>query len=143
MKITGDSTCPGCKKDHPVELDIDNLDIKAFEIPKVNNVRIENQLTTPPTGQQTTQVIEKVKEVTKIPSYIPKYKCKNCKENHKNKDYTQKPKFKCSNCGQFSLNSDSCIWCDGKEFDELEEDELKELGIEEPDEEEHEHEHGD
>lgn len=137
MKIEGETTCPGCKKDHPVEIDIDNLDIKKVEIPQVRNPRVESQQMT----QQIEKPVEKIKEVLKVPSYIPKYKCKNCKENHKNKEYRQAPKFKCSNCGQFSPNDDSCIWCDGNDFDEIDEDELQDLGIDSPEELEHEHEH--
>lgn len=143
MKIIGDTTCPGCKKDHQVELDIDNLDIKRIDLPSVNNVAVTPTTTNPYPIQQQVQTIEKVKEITKIPSNIPGYKCKNCNKVHKNQNYTQKPKFKCQNCGQFSVNSDSCIWCEGKDFDEIDEDELQELGIEEPQEQEHEHEHGD
>ena len=138
MKLEGETDCPTCKKEHPVEIDIDNLDIKKVEIPQLRNARVEQQ------GQQITQQvekpIEKIKEVIKVPSYIPKYKCKNCKENHKNKDYKELPRFKCENCGQFSTSNDSCMWCDGKDFEEVEKDELIDMGIEAPEEDEHEHE---
>lgn len=137
MKIEGETDCPTCKKSHPVEIDIDNLDIKKVEMPQVRNARVEQAQVT----QQILKPEPEIKTITKIPSYIPKYKCKNCKENHKNKDYRQAPKYKCDNCGQFSPTSDSCIWCNGKEFEELEEDELRDLGLDIPEEEEHDHEH--
>jgi len=139
LKLIGESTCPGCKKDHSVEIDIDNLNVEQMEIPKVKNLQVEGRTQI----QQLEPPKEIIKEITKIPSYIPKYKCKNCKENHKNKDYTTLPKYKCENCGQFSTSNDSCVWCDGKEFDEIEKEELTDLGIEEPQEQEHDHEHSD
>lgn len=135
MKILGETTCPGCKKNHEVELDVDNLEIKQIEMPQVSNPRVQ-------TPQQTVQVQapkEKVKEVLKIPSYIPKYKCKNCDANHKNKAYTNMPKARCANCGQFSPDGiGNCPWCESNEFEELDKDDLKELGIPEPEEHNHE-----
>lgn len=135
MKIEGETDCPTCKKSHPVEIDIDNLDIKKVEIPKMRVSSIES-------GQMTQQIEpqkEKIKEVLKIPSYIPKYKCKNCDSNHKNKAYTNMPKARCTNCGQFSPDgTGSCPWCESKDFEELDNEDLKELGIPEPEEHEHE-----
>lgn len=135
MKITGDTTCPNCKKDHEVTLDIDKLDIKQ-PISTLNN------MTAAGPAPITTQILEaprpEIKIVTKIPSYIPKYKCKDCNENHKNKNYTQKPKFKCSNCDQFSPDGKSCLFCDKKEFEDVTDEDLQNLGIEEPVEHEHE-----
>jgi len=52
---------------------------------------------------------------------------------HKNPNYTKQIKGKCTNCGQFTSNTDSeCPFCNKKEYDEMDEDELKELGIPEP-----------
>jgi hypothetical protein len=136
LKIVGETTCPNCKKDHEAAFDVDNMDIKKVEVPIIRNATVQG-------GQETIQQIkevEKIVEKFKVPSNIPKYKCKNCDKNHKNKDYHEPPKFKCANCGQFSSSGDECIWCDGKEFDELDEDELEDLGIPEPKEEEHDHE---
>ena len=132
IKVIGETTCPGCKKDHEAEFDLDKLDIKKVEVPELRNTRLESV--------QIEKPQEKIVEKIKIPSNIPKYKCKNCNKNHKNPDYHKKPQYKCSNCGQFSTTDDECIWCNNKEFDEIDEDELKELGIDEPDEEEHDHE---
>ncbi len=131
MKITGDTTCPTCKKDHEASFDIDKLEVKNT-VPALTNVSTTgiDQILEPPKVE--------TKIVTKIPSYIPKYKCKDCNENHKNKDYTQKPKFKCDKCGQFSPDGQTCLWCDNKEFEELSEEDLEDLGIAEPLEHEHE-----
>lgn len=135
MKLEGDTTCPNCKKDHSVEFDVENLDLKKVEIPQARNVRIEQP-------QQTVQLekpVEKIKEVLKVPSYIPKYKCKNCSENHKNKDYKKMPKARCTNCGQFDADgSGSCPWCGNSDFEELEKEDLVDLGIPEPEEHNHE-----
>ena len=136
MKILGETTCPGCKNKHEVELDVDNLDIKQIEMPQVNNARVETS------RQQTVQEVkpvEKIKEVVKVPSYIPKYKCKNCDSNHKNKDYSKMPKARCTNCGQFSPDGiGNCPWCENDEFEDLDKDDLKDLGIPEPEEHDHE-----
>ena len=135
MKIEGDTTCPNCKKDHAVEFDIDNLDIKKVEVPQVRVNSVQSAQVT----EQIEKPVGKVKEVLKIPSYIPKYKCKNCDSNHKNKAYTNMPKARCANCGQFSPDGvGSCPWCDNDEFEELDKDDLKELGIPEPEEHNHE-----
>ena len=131
MKITGDTTCPTCKKDHEASFDIDKLEVKNT-VPALTNVSTTgiDQILEPPKVE--------TKIVTKIPSYIPKYKCKDCNENHKNKDYTQKPKFKCDKCGQFSPDGQTCLWCDNKEFEELSDEDMEDLGIAEPLEHEHE-----
>jgi len=132
LKITGETTCPNCKKEHEVNFDIDKLDVKN-NTPVLTNVSTQGTTST----IQIEQPKVETKVVTKVPSYIPKYKCKSCNENHKNKDYSQKPRFKCEKCGQFSPDGQSCLWCDGKDFDELDDEELEEMGIEEPAEKEH------
>ena len=131
--------CPHCSK--PVEIE--------FEIPKADkakNVTVE-------TGNNTVQtIIEKVqtdlnkpeppkaKLVEKVPSHIPAFKCKNCGDNHKNKNYSARPKGKCTNCGQFAKDDKgTCPWCD-KEVEPIEEDELEDLGIPKPEPHEHEEE---
>jgi len=130
MKITGDTECPGCKKTHKATFDIDKL--TTPESPTLENVQV--------TGQATQQM-EKPKEPEKIietktisPSDKPFFVCANgnCGEGvHRNDNYSKKPNKKCKNCN--SLNGEKkCTNCgnkDTEEFDELEDDELTELGI--------------
>lgn len=134
MKITGD--CPNCKE--KVAIDIDKLEVKQ---PK----ELEN---TTSEGQQTQQIIkpeikeiEKIVEKVKIPSDQPFYECKDCDSLHKNKNYSVRPNKKCNNCD--SLNgpkNKGCKNCGNTEFEELDEDQLDDLGIPKPAEHEHEHE---
>jgi len=127
MKL--DFECKHCKKD--LTLDTDKMKV-VDSAKEIDNLQ----------QQQTTQLVkpevkEVIKEVTKTqtPPHIPSFKCKdgNCGLMHKNPNYTKKIKGKCTNCGQFTANTDSeCPFCNQKEYDEIEENELKELGIPEP-----------
>ena len=130
MKLDG--PCPHCKKD--IQYVSDKMNFDKLEITK--QVELTPQ-------QKQNQILEKpeekevIKEVikTQTPAHIPSFKCKdgNCGLMHKNPNYTKKIKGKCANCGQFTSNTDSeCPFCNQKEYDELEEDELKDLGIPEP-----------
>lgn len=142
MKIVGDTTCPNCKKKHEVELDVDKLDSAKIikENPQISNPQAS--------GLQTQQVVkpqEKIieKEVIKsVPSSDqPYYECKDCDNMHKNPNYKIKPNQKCSNCG--SLNrpkAKGCKNCGNTEFEEVDNDELNELGVPEPELVEHDHE---
>ena len=134
MKL--DFDCPHCKKD--ITLDSEKLDIIDPAKP-VDNATVA----------QSAQVLEKpaeikevIKEVVKIPSHIPKFKCKNgnCGKMHENEDYTAKITGKCTNCGQFTANvNDPCPFCNKKDYDDLDEDELEDLGIPQPNEVKHDH----
>ena len=128
MKISGD--CPNCKE--KVSIDIDKLEMKA---PK----ELQNAST------ETKQVliekpVEKPKPEIKIETVIedfkPNYECPdgNCDVGiHKNKNYKQKPKGKCTNCDQFTKNKDGqCPWCKGTDIEELDPEDLEELGISNP-----------
>jgi len=78
------------------------------------------------------QELEDLKKVTKMPSHIPNYQCKdgNCGQIHQNSRYDVAPKGKCTNCDQFSLTSEGvCPWCKNDDLDEIDADELKDLGI--------------
>jgi len=124
-----DFPCKHCHKD--LTLDTDKMKI-IDSSKEIENIQ----------QQQSTQLLkpevkEVIKEVvkTQTPAHIPSFKCKdgNCGLMHKNPNYTKKIKGKCTNCGQFTSNTDSeCPFCNQKEFDEIEEDELKDLGIPEP-----------
>ena len=93
-------------------------------------------------NQQTIQEIPEPKIIEKeivkvekvVPSWQPNYICKgpNC-NTKKNPAYSSRPKGKCSNCGQFTKEAfGTCIWCQSKEIDELDNDELDSLGIPTP-----------
>ena len=135
MKL--DFDCPHCKKD--ITLDSEKMKI-------VNSPKLVESAT-----QQQAQILEKpeVKEVikevikTQTPAHIPSFKCKdgNCGLIHKNPNYTKQIKAKCTNCGQFTGNTDSeCPFCNQKEYENLSEDDLNDLGIPKPLEKEHDHE---
>ena len=137
MKVSGDTTCPHCKKDHEAAFDIDKLEVKQHKTPTLEN---------PTTNTQSTiQIQPEVKEVEKIievaPHIQPQFNCKSdtCGKPHINKNYKKLPIGKCDNCEQFSGDlSKPCPWCNGKEFVELEHDDLIDLGLPEPPEHDHE-----
>lgn len=83
-------------------------------------------------------VAPQIQVQTKIPSHIPKYKCKNCDKLHDNPDYKKRPRFKCENCGTINAGPYCQTCTKGEEFTELSDEELEDLGIPEPS---HEHEH--
>lgn len=136
LKLVQEADCPHCKKKIELETDVDQLSVDKKQIGSKGKATTEEEKPEP-------EVKEVIKEVTKIPSHIPSYKCKDgsCGRMHNNPNYTKTIKGKCSNCGQFTADLDSeCPFCNQKEYDELEEDELKDLGIPEPKEETHDHE---
>lgn len=116
-----------------------------IDIPEVNPVvktmpepKIEGLNKTQPTqphaepAKSEEKVVEVVKKV--VPSWQPNYICKgpNC-NTKKNPAYAQRPKGKCPNCGQFSKEPfGACIWCGNKELEELDEEELDNLGVPRP-----------
>ena len=78
------------------------------------------------------QEVEELKKVTKIPSFIPNYQCKNgnCGQPHKNSRYDTAPKGKCRDCDQFNSTSEGiCSWCNSDDIEEISEDELTDLNI--------------
>ena len=78
------------------------------------------------------QQVEELKKVTKIPSFIPNYQCKNgnCGQPHKNSRYDTAPKGKCRDCDQFNSTSEGiCSWCNSDDIEEISEDELTDLNI--------------
>ena len=139
MKLIGETDCPHCKKTHDAEFNLENLE----QVPKTISKATIKEITN---GNQTQtleepKVIEKIKEV--LPSNIPAFKCKdgNCGRVHKNPNYKRAPTGKCTNCGQFTSDLDTeCPWCNKKEFEEIEDSDLEDLGIPIP---EHSHSHED
>ncbi len=139
MKL--DFGCPHCKKD--ITLDSEKMKIidTAKEAETVTASSAGNQQTITKTVEP--EVKEIVIEKVKTPAHIPSFKCKDgkCGKMHPNDNYTSKITGKCSNCGQFTSNiKDPCPFCNKNEYEELDEDELKDLGIPEPKEIEHDHE---
>ncbi len=128
MKIHGD--CPNCKE--KVVIDIDKLEVKT---PKtLDNASAEGQ--TQILEQKPPEVIEKEVIKTVIEDFKPNYECPNgdCDIGvHKNTNYKKKPKGKCTNCGQFTKHDKgTCPWCKGTDLEELDNDELADLGITDP-----------
>ena len=140
MKLSGD--CPNCKK--PISFDVDKLDPKSVKVPELENASV--------TGQKTQQIekppdiIEKEVTKTVIEDFKPNYECPNgdCDVGvHKNKNFKKRPKGKCTNCEQFSKHeSGTCPWCKKDEIEAIDPEELDDLGIAKPPEQEHEeHDH--
>ena len=134
MKLTGDTTCPWCKKDHKVEFDLDNLE---------NNVKPSTTTNPQATGQTTIQevkpeIVEKEVIKTVLPNDVPFFACKdgNCGEIHKNENYTKAPNKKCKNCDTLNgiKKCKNCKNSDPEEFEELDNEELSDLGIPIPEE---------
>jgi len=140
MKI--DFDCPGCKKD--LTLDTETLDVSKLQESQVKNATVSS----------TEQIVlekpeEKSKPEVKIETVIedfkPNYECPNgnCDIGvHKNKNFKKRPKGKCTNCNQFTKHDKgTCPWCKSTDIEELDPEELDELGIDTPPEQEHDHEH--
>lgn len=135
-----------CKHNHEMTVDLNELGMKLNDTspPNATVTRIP-ELTMPPTQPSQQQQPEvQVKEVA--PDFMPGFTCKNgnCDVGiHKNPNYHTRPKGKCTNCGQFNKKKEgSCPWCRGKEtIEEINDEELDDLGIPKPTEEEHNHEH--
>ncbi len=118
------------------------LEIERPEINPIITRLPEIQINSKGNSQQIMQESEKPKEIVKevvketkvVPSWQPNYICKgpNC-NTKKNPAYSSRPKGKCSNCGQFTKESfGTCIWCQSKEIEELDNEELDNLGIPTP-----------
>lgn len=145
MKVIGETDCPHCKKSHEAEIDLGDL-----QLPKIEKSKVEvKEILNPTTAGQVQLQEQKPKEPeakvilkTKVPSHIPKFKCKNCDKLHDNPDYKKLPRFKCKNCDQLNPTP-QCEFCnneDNDEFDELSDDDFENMGIKVPHI-EHEHEH--
>lgn len=81
------------------------------------------------------QQIEELKKIPKMQSFVPGSRCSNgdCDQVHPNPNYTKIPKGKCRNCDQFSSKKEGkCAWCKQDELEEIDKDELTDLGIELP-----------
>ena len=122
-----------CEQELELEIDVPEVNPTVKRIPELE-IKGNNQ------SQQTIKPeikeIEKevIKEVKVVPSWQPNYICKgpNC-NTKKNPSYSSRPKGVCSNCGQFTKESfGTCIWCQSKDIEEIDEDKLNDLGIPTP-----------
>lgn len=100
-------TCPGCSQQ-----------IGIADPPEVQeNIMLRQQ-------------VEELKKIPKVQSFVPGLRCNDCNEVHPNPNYKQRPKGKCNNCGQFSSKKEGkCPWCKQDEIEEIDKDELENLGI--------------
>ena len=140
MKLIEDVTCPNCKKDFTKETDLDKLD------------KAEPIQTTKATISGTQQILEKpiekpveTKIETVIEDFKPNYECpdEKCQVGlHKNENYSKKVKGKCTNCDQFTkYDMGQCPWCKKTDtIEEMDPEDLEDLGIENPPEVMHKHE---
>jgi len=134
--------CPHCKK--PIGLDTEKMEIvEAVKEPEKVSVNsgLQTQVLEKPEEKPKTEV----KIETVIEDFKPNYECPNgnCDVGvHKNNNFKKRPKGKCTNCNQFTKHDKgTCPWCKSTEIEELDPEELDELGIDTPPEQEHDHEH--
>ncbi len=101
--------CPGCSKQ-----------ITFDDSPQVQeNLELQGQL-------------EQLQKEPKLSQFIPGFRCKDgtCDQVHANSRFTRLPKGKCQNCSQFSgSKGGKCAWCKQNEIEEVDEEELEDLGI--------------
>ena len=122
-----------CEQELELEIDVPEVNPTIKRIPELE-IKGSNQ--TMQIQKPEIKEIEKevIKEVKVVPSWQPNYICKgpNC-NTKKNPSYSARPKGVCSNCGQFTKEAfGTCIWCQSKEIEELDDDKLNELGIPTP-----------
>jgi hypothetical protein len=138
LKILTEENCPHCKKSFESAKDLEGFEPTQAPQNKGTVKTIESN------AQQTMiepEIKEIIKEVTKLPKTQPNYKCKDgrCGNLHPNPDYEAAPSKKCENCGQFG-DGETCVYCNGNEFEDIDADELEELGIKMPEIPDHVHE---
>ena len=113
---------PDCT--HPHEMEIEYSEPK---IPKASTTIVSSA-----SPNQTVMLeppVVETKTIEKIPSHLPKYKCKNCDTYHENKTF-KRPKGKCENCGQFAQEDKGhCPTCAEGELEPIDDEELDDLGI--------------
>lgn len=132
-----DATCPGCSKDHQVEVDLSS-------IPKAKRVHMQLQEPEIDVDSKIEAALKKLqqiepakekkeeKKVLPVSSHQPFYACPNgnCDKGgiHENPQQKTKIKGKCSNCDQYTPGK-KCLFCGSEDIDEIDFEELKDLGI--------------
>lgn len=124
-----------CEQDLELEIEVPEVNPTVKRLPeiKINNNQSENT-EKPQEPEIKEKIVEKITKV--VPSWQPNFICKgpNC-NTKKNPAYAQRPKGKCENCGQFTKEAfGTCIWCNSKDISELDNEELDNLGIPTPEE---------
>ena len=119
-----------CEQDLELEIDVPEIKPLVSRLPEVEIKGLNQVVESKP------QIIEKEIErlVKVVPSWQPNFICKgpNC-NTKKNPAYTSRPKGVCANCGQFTKESfGTCIWCESKDIEELDNEKLNDLGIPTP-----------
>lgn len=147
LKIPKGTKCKNgiCEQDLDVDVNVDIPDetpptIQGTAVPQLNNGL---NTASAPEIKEVEKIVEK--KVVQAPKDTPFYNCKGCGGKHDNPNYQDAPKYKCPNCG--TLNGQkNCRTCGTEtevdDWDELDDDELTELGIPLPKlEDTHNHEH--
>ena len=123
-----------CEQDLELEIDVPEIKPLVQRVPEIE-IKGQNQTTIQESRPQIKEIEKEIiKEVKVVPSWQPNYICKgpNC-NTKKNPSYSARPKGVCSNCGQFTKEAfGTCIWCQSKEIEEIDEDKLNDLGIPTP-----------
>ena len=119
-----------CEQDLELEIDVPEIKPLVSRIPEVEIKGLNQVVESKP------QIIEKEIErlVKVVPSWQPNFICKgpNC-NTKKNPAYTSRPRGVCANCGQFTKEAfGTCIWCESKDIEELDNEKLNDLGIPTP-----------
>ena len=117
-----------------LELDIPEINPIIQRMPEIEIKGNKKETAATIPNIESKEVKEITKEIKVVPSWQPNFICKgpNC-NTKKNPAYTSRPKGICSNCGQFTKEAyGTCIWCQSKEIEELDNDKLDELGIPTP-----------
>ena len=121
-----------CEQD--LELEIDVPEIKPL-VQRVPEIEIKGNQSTIQEIREPKVIEKEVEKIVKVvPSWQPNYICKgpNC-NTKKNPSYSARPKGICGNCGQFTKEAfGTCIWCQSKDIEEIDEDKLNDLGIPTP-----------
>jgi hypothetical protein len=156
--IIVDTYCPGCKKDHPTAIPLDDLNVAIGKVqrdePRVNTeyeamtgkIAELEKIVKEKREAPASPAVEKPKKATiRAPPHIKKGKCKNCGELHPNELYEGPPRGRCDTCGAIFPNKKGgkCPFCHDGEIDELSDEEVEEMKLysESEDEDEHDHEH--
>jgi len=134
-----ETDCPHCKK--PLGIDTEKMNVTDLVKP-AEKVNASNQVLAQEQKPAEIKEVEVIKAVS--PNDQPFFACKNgdCGDLHKNPNYSKLPDKKCRNCDTLN-GTKQCKNCgnkDPEEFEDIEKDDLTELGIPEPKEHEHTHE---
>ena len=119
-----------CEQDLELEIDVPEIKPIVSRLAEVEIKGFNQALESKP------QIVEKeIEKIVKVvPSWQPNFICKgpNC-NTKKNPAYTSRPRGVCANCGQFTKEAfGTCIWCESKDIEELDNEKLNDLGIPTP-----------